>query len=117
MALCLLGVVLVSWSQSGTGSNTETVKGNSNIGARLLGVLIILMAAWSYSTSSVLNRTLKGINVAVILNYQAILGTALTVVYTLSEHWISGNPFRVYTAGQYGQLACCCLADLTNIVC
>lgn len=68
MALCFAGVFLVASSKTAEDSNTEGDKTSSSL-KRIIGIAMVLTTAITYSASSVLGRTLKGINFAVILLY------------------------------------------------
>lgn len=115
MALCLVGVVIAAMADPESNSDTGGSPGGTV--SHLLGGAVALAASWGYAAVAVLNRTLKEVHFSIILLYHGVLGTVIAVVYILMEHWITGNPYRVYTAAQYGQLACCCLAEFGLIAC
>lgn len=98
MVLCFVGVIIIVCGKPLNSSNTELDEAEGGFGTRLIGIGIAFTMSWTYAATSVLNRALKEINFSIVLFYHAIIGTSLAIAYILLEHWISGNPFRVYTA-------------------
>lgn len=113
MIICFGGVLAITFSKHSETTDTDEIDDGSS--TRLYGIALAFAIAWFFAGCGVLNRSLKNLHFSMVLFYHAATGIVLAVTFILLEHWITGNPFRIYTARQYGMILACCVFDFLTV--
>lgn len=118
MVICLVGVVLIAFSKNqymnSVTDDQSQLEQQESTANQFLGISVIFGVSWLFAASNVINRKLKGLHFAIILFYHALCGISIAISIILLEKLMTGNPFRIYSAQQYGIMMLCCCFDFLN---
>jgi drug/metabolite transporter (DMT)-like permease len=116
MVICFCGVLAITFSKPEAPEGAVAVVEESS-STRYYGIALAFAIAWLFAACNVINRYLKRLHFAMVLFYHALCGICLASIFILGEHFITGNPFRIYTASQYKTIALCCFFDFCAVNC
>ena len=113
MILCFTGVLIITFGKS----EDPNASADDDSATRTFGIAFAFFIAWLFAACNVINRYLKGLHYAMVIFYHALCGLTLAASYILIEHFVTGNPFRTYTADQYKTILLCCFFDFCAVNC
>ena len=92
MAICFMAVVAITLSSSeGVSDNSSIEESSYTQDYRTLGYILIMMGAWIFATTNVLNRVLKELHHALVMFYYSAFGLPLFIAIMLSQAYLSEN--------------------------
>ena len=88
MVICFMAVVAITLSSNDASSSSEPTDGTAQ-DYRTLGYCLVMIGAWVFATTNVLNRVLKELHHALVMFYYSAFGMPLFLVIMLSQAYFS----------------------------
>jgi hypothetical protein len=95
MAVSFGGVLAITFSKPPAPEGAAEPEDSST---RYYGIALAFCVAWFFAGCNVINRYLKNLHFSMVLFFHALCGLVLASTFIVVEHFITGNPFRTYTA-------------------
>ena len=118
MFISFIGVIIITFGDKDS-TSTDQTEVPASISNRVLGIVLILIAAWFVAGMLTSNRLLKGIDPFIVMFWHGFFGLIMAIVYVVYDEVVGNEEpfnFLTYTPLVNFILLISCIGDFIAIL-